>query len=111
MLKTIILRINPGIIAVMIISASSLLISSCGNDIYMPTKDDARKFGKNLTVLKEGRKIYMDKCGACHSPLFQPDDFPRAHWHEYIRIMQFVAKIDTVQKNKILDYIEVRSVK
>lgn len=80
-----------------------LLMSSCAPALYVPsaatTSDPAE-----LTVLNEGRAMYVQHCGSCHS-LFVPSDFSDEAWEAHLDQMQARAKISDHQKERILKYL------
>ena len=79
------------------------LIYSCSSALYEPdlkeVKDEAL-----FAELKEGRKVYVEKCGSCHN-LYLPEKFSKSRWEEELDEMQKRAKLTDKEKANILKYV------
>jgi mono/diheme cytochrome c family protein len=59
--------------------------SSDTGGLYVPTSADATA-NATLQDLEQGRALYINNCGACHS-LFSPDSYTPAQWGSIINNM------------------------
>lgn len=82
-------------------------LSSFTPDLYEPTKADAKKAKVSLNTLKEGKDLYINKCSTCHG-LNSPDKYSRQRWVKIMDKMQKPAKLDSIQRVKIMNYINAR---
>ena len=57
-----------------------------------------------LADLREGRRLYVAKCGGCHG-LYSPLHGPEARWREWLRDMEPRARLDDEASRKILVYL------
>ena len=80
-----------------------LVLCSCSSPLYMPSKNNVANTA-DIEELKSGRKIYVNKCGSCHT-LRLPEKFTRTQWTEAMVKMQKKAKISDEEKQLILNYL------
>lgn len=81
----------------------SMVLFACSSALYEPdlkyVKDEAL-----LAELKEGRKLYTQKCGNCHN-LFLPDKHTSKEWEYWLGIMGKKAKLKEQEKSDIYKYL------
>jgi len=64
----------------------------------------------NATLLAEGRRTYLRRCTACHSP--EPvGGYTFAEWKEQVEEMRVEAKIKPEEEGKLLAYLRAYSLK
>lgn len=59
--------------------------SSGTGSLYTPTEADATTTA-TLADLQQGRTLYINNCGSCHS-LYSPDDYNSTQWKSIITSM------------------------
>ena len=80
-----------------------MMISGCTKNssdtsgLYIPTSSDATA-NATLQELEQGRALYIDNCGACHS-LFSPDSYTPTQWRS---ILNNMAPKTTMSASEIL---------
>jgi len=79
------------------------VIFSCTSALYLPTVSHETPTA-SLSQLQEGRKLYVKKCGNCHT-LYLPEKYSKKEWQHWLDEMQEKAVIDTLQKQQILLYL------
>jgi len=58
----------------------------------------------SLSQLQAGRKLYVQKCGSCHT-LVLPEKHTKEEWQHLLDEMQLKASINNIEKEKILLYL------
>lgn len=86
------------------LSTLCLFLISCAVSLYMPTEKDAIKSNTSLDNLKQGRELYINKCGKCHTA-FAPSKFTAQQWLPQINRMQKRAKVSDIEKEMINQYL------
>jgi hypothetical protein len=99
----------PGI-AVTALIAGIFFLTSCSKNtpgntsaLYMPSAGDATA-NASLQELQQGRVIYIDNCGSCHS-LYTPDDFSASQWPGIMNSMAPKAGLSSADKALALKYV------
>jgi hypothetical protein len=93
----------------------SILFVSCRAMLVSPDESDAMR-AKNsghqydLDNLKQSHNLYINKCGGCHT-LYLPSYKISGEWKSVIEEMASKAKIDSTEKEMILNYLIVMSEK
>lgn len=75
----------------------------CSPVLYVPGPTDTSS-EVSLDMLREGRALYVRQCGSCHS-LHLPGEFARNVWLTNLEEMSEKARISTLEKKLILDYL------
>jgi hypothetical protein len=81
-----------------------LSLLGCTPALYMPSAEDVTG-SSSLPQLLEGRKLYIEKCGGCHT-LILPGKHSASEWRFWVDSMQVKAKINHSEKELILKYLE-----
>ena len=76
---------------------------SCSSALYTPTESQ-QTASASLSQLKEGRKLYVQKCSSCHT-LYLPEKYSKQQWQQFVDEMQQKASIDNLEKEQILKYL------
>jgi len=76
---------------------------SCSSALYIPTESQQTAFA-SLSQLQAGRKLYVQKCGSCHT-LVLPEKHTKEEWQHLLDEMQLKASINNIEKEKILLYL------
>lgn len=76
---------------------------SCSTALYIPSESQ-QTTSASLSHLTEGRKLYVQKCGSCHT-LYLPEKYSKIQWQQFLDEMQLKASIDNLEKEKILKYL------
>jgi hypothetical protein len=99
----------PRIAATALISGIFFL-ASCSKDspgntsaLYVPAAGDATA-NATLQELQQGRVIYIDNCGSCHS-LYTPDEFSASQWSGIMNSMAPKAGLSSGDKALALKYV------
>jgi mono/diheme cytochrome c family protein len=79
------------------------LVAACGSALYIPSETEVTSKA-NLEELNEGRAIYINKCGGCHT-LVLPEKYSSKDWNTWVDKMEVKAKITSSEKEKILKYV------
>ncbi|OFY72193.1 MAG: hypothetical protein A3G23_01325 [Bacteroidetes bacterium RIFCSPLOWO2_12_FULL_37_12] len=92
-----------------IILPIALFLNGCTPVIFSPVDSDlqrAKKYWNDITLehLKSGYKLYVSKCGGCHT-LYPPQQFPKEKWIKLMPDMAKEAKLDSVRIGLIARYI------
>jgi hypothetical protein len=92
----------------------SLLIAiasfaSCAGSIPNPTEADAKWAshvwtGTTVHNLMTGRKLYVEKCGGCHS-LSAPAQYSVLEWGHIMEKMKIRAAVSEEEKNLMMRYL------
>lgn len=88
-----------GIVAVVCIS----ITVACSSALYMPDPDNTPP-GANISDLQAGRKLYVSKCGSCHT-LVLPEKYSADQWQSLVDKMETKAKITPDEKRLIVRYL------
>ena len=95
-------RINKVSVRLSALIAMLLMVGCVSTATLVPPVDPAMT---NAIVLTEGRKIYLRRCTACHSP--QPvNGYSFAEWKEQVDEMREEAKIKPEEEGKLLAYLK-----
>ena len=89
-------------IAFLFFAAFAFLLS-CTSALYIPSASHETAMA-SLAQLQEGRTLYVNKCGSCHT-LYLPEKYSKKEWQHWLDEMQEKAVIDTLQKQQILLYL------
>lgn len=89
---------------IFVLSATIGLVS-CISALYIPTQNDALSQNTSLEKLRQGRELYMTKCGGCHN-LYLPSSYNSNAWESLLNEMQKRTRIDDSQKKQIAKYLE-----
>ncbi len=73
------------------------------SNIYTPVSSDAT-VNATLAELQEGRALYINNCGRCHS-LYSPDDFSVSTWKTIIPVMAPRTGLDGSQVTLVTKYV------
>ena len=79
------------------------IITSCSVKLYEPSAETVSA-NANLTKLKQGKELYINKCAECHS-LKQPEKYSVDKWVKLVKVMSKKAKINEEQASSILHYV------
>jgi mono/diheme cytochrome c family protein len=79
------------------------VVLSCSTALYVPTAGD-ETVSASLVEMQAGRKLYVQKCGSCHS-LFLPEKYNKQQWEHFLNEMQQKASINNDEKEQILKYL------
>jgi len=79
------------------------LIIACGTALYIPTESQVTS-GVNIKDLLDGRALYINKCGNCHS-LILPEKHTTKDWNIWVNKMEPKVKITPREKELILGYL------
>lgn len=85
-----------------------LFLISCAVTLYIPTEKDAIKYNTSLENLKQGRELYINKCGKCHTA-FSPSKYTAQQWAPQVNRMQKRAKVSDIEKEMINQYLIPRA--
>ena len=80
-----------------------VLFISCAPALYIPGKDNVT-LGSDLAELQAGRKLYVNKCGSCHT-LILPEKHTAAQWPGMETRMEARSKITPGESKLILKYL------
>ncbi len=84
-------------------------LASCAGSIPIPTEADAEWAshtwtGTSVHNLKNGRKLYIEKCGGCHS-LSVPARYSVLEWEHIMEKMKIKAAVSEEEKNLMMRYL------
>jgi len=79
------------------------IIYACAPALYIPDRNNTAT-GSSLTELQAGRKLYINKCGSCHS-LVLPEKHTQEQWPMLVDKMETKSKISPEEKKLILNYL------
>lgn len=71
--------------------------------LYVPSISDTT-LNATLTELQEGRTLYINNCGVCHS-LYSPDLYPVSGWKTIISEMGSKTSMTSAQITLVTKYI------
>ena len=86
-----------------IVLVAIVVTISCAPALYIPEKANVAA-GSDLTVLQAGRKLYVSKCGSCHT-LILPEKHTGTQWPALVANMEARAKISPEESKLILKYL------
>jgi len=87
--------------------AMLLMVGCVSTSTLVPPVDPGMP---NATSLTEGRRIYLRRCTACHSP--EPvGGYTFAEWKYQVDEMREDAKINPEEERKLLAYLKAYSLK
>ena len=84
-------------------TAATIIFASCSTALYIPTENQSTSVTSYKELL-EGREIYINKCGGCHS-LIIPEKFNAEEWNKWVEDMEPKAKLSGEEKQLILKYL------
>lgn len=90
--------------------AVALSVVSCSKEsgntsgLYVPTAEDATA-NATLLELQQGRVVYIENCGSCHS-LYSPDDYSTSQWPGIMNDMAPEAGLSSSDKALALKYVK-----
>lgn len=78
-------------------------IAGCTSELYQPTPTEV--YGTaTFEELKQGRKLYVDKCSSCHA-LVLPEKLSPEQWQLQVTEMEQKVAITKSEKTLILKYL------
>ena len=86
-----------------IVLAAIAVTISCAPALYIPEKANVAA-GADLAVLHAGRKLYVSKCGSCHT-LVLPEKHTNTQWPALVASMEARSKITPDESKLILNYL------
>jgi mono/diheme cytochrome c family protein len=91
-----------------LITVSGLFTSCSKNNgstanLYVPTNADVTA-NATLVELQQGRTLYINNCGVCHS-LYSPDDYSATQWKSIISGMAPRTDMNASQVNLVTKYV------
>ncbi|MDD2799551.1 MAG: cytochrome c [Bacteroidales bacterium] len=87
---------------------TTLLLSSCSQskssgNLYTPSASDVTATA-TLSELQQGRSLYINNCGSCHS-LYSPDDYAAANWRVIVTNMKANTTLTQPQADLVTKYV------
>lgn len=79
------------------------ILQNCSTSLYIPN-DKTLDSKESIGDLRQGRAIYINKCGNCHT-LYLPDKYSTPQWRFQTTRMAVKAKLNTREKELILRYL------
>lgn len=76
---------------------------SCSSALYIPQANQQTSLA-SLGEMQAGRKLYVQKCGGCHT-LYLPEKYTKTQWQHTLNEMATKASIDTLEKKLIFKYL------
>lgn len=112
MTQAAILRIAQAVTATLAAAASALLLAACAGgarSIPDPTAKhlefaERRGYPSTLPSLKNGRRLYVNRCSSCHT-LHAPSAFTPTQWPTFVLDMANNAEINEAQILDITRYL------
>jgi cytochrome c5 len=71
--------------------------------LYVPVSSDATA-NATLAELQQGRTLYMNNCGVCHS-LYSPDDYSKSNWTSILSSMAPKTSMNASQVTLVTKYV------
>jgi mono/diheme cytochrome c family protein len=71
--------------------------------LYVPVSSDATA-SATLLDLQQGRTLYMNNCGSCHS-LYSPDDYSKGGWTSILSTMAPKTSMNASQVTLVTKYV------
>jgi mono/diheme cytochrome c family protein len=84
-------------------SVSISITVACSSALYMPDQVNTAP-GVNIIDLQAGRKLYVSKCGSCHT-LVLPEKYSADQWQSLVDKMETKSKITPDEKKLIVGYL------
>ena len=81
----------------------SVIVFSCTSALYIPSAANETTNAR-ISDLQEGRKLYIHKCGSCHT-LLLPEKYSKQEWQIWIGKMQVKALLNDHEKEEIFLYV------
>jgi hypothetical protein len=107
---------SPGIVhlptaaSTALVAAAALLAGCAGSGAFpQPTAkhveySERGGYPATLPSLKNGRRLYVNRCSGCHS-LYHPAEYPPGDWPRIVLDMQSNAELNEVQMVDITRYL------
>ena len=80
-----------------------IFVAACSTALYIPSMDQSISEAGYKELL-EGREIYINKCGSCHS-LIIPERYNANDWNKWVETMGPKAKMSEEEKHLVLKYL------
>jgi hypothetical protein len=80
-----------------------IFVAACSTALYIPSRDQSISEAGYKELL-EGREIYINKCGSCHS-LVIPEKYNAKDWNKLVEKMVPKAKLLGGEKHLVLKYL------
>jgi mono/diheme cytochrome c family protein len=97
----------------LVLLAATLLAACSGSALPEPTVADANRGSAHfpdltLSELQQGRKLYLSRCGSCHT-LKRPAELPPEQWQEEVSEMRTKngVKLSDTEAQAIVRYLAV----
>lgn len=87
----------------MYIGAIISITVACSSALYIPDQNNIVP-GSNMLDLQAGRKLYISKCGSCHT-LFLPEKYSTDQWPFWLDDMEQKSNLKLQEKKLILNYL------
>jgi mono/diheme cytochrome c family protein len=71
--------------------------------LYVPASSDATA-NATLVELQQGRTLYINNCGSCHS-LYSPDDYSKGSWTGILSTMAPKTSMNASQVTLVTKYV------
>jgi hypothetical protein len=97
------MRIAKLSIIILILGFSVSCKKNTASDLYIPTASDVTATA-TLQELQDGRTLYMNNCGSCHS-LYSPDDFSANAWNSIMSSMANKTRMSSSEVNLVKKYV------
>ena len=94
--------------ALLALLALLAVLAACAPNIPKPTQLDADRGQTSLVELERGRKLYVKRCGGCHS-LYEPGKYEPGVWPEKVEAMRERAKLAADDQAAITRYLATMS--
>lgn len=80
-----------------------IIVAACGTALYMPARNPGTSETSYIELLN-GREIYINKCGGCHS-LIIPERYNANDWNIWVDKMGPKARMSDEEKHLVLKYL------
>ncbi len=81
----------------------TILALACSTTLYLP-KENPLISKDDLVAMKNGRTLYISKCGSCHT-LFLPEKYISQDWKTEVEKMSSKVHLTDREKEEILRYV------
>lgn len=99
-----IIVIIPIVLLGFVAACSKESVTDVGSgSLYVPASSDTTA-NATLVELQEGRTLYINNCGACHS-LYSPDLYPVSGWKSIISQMGPKTSMTSAQITLVTKYV------
>lgn len=88
---------------IVVTALAVMALIACTKSLYEPNAGNTAK-NADITQLKQGRELYVNKCGKCHE-LFSPNKYNKADWGKWVDRMAPKSKLTAEEKAKVLAYV------